>query len=139
MPTVVKPKEGEKPEWTMSQERALLERIVYHRFNVFMVIVTVITTSMLRSDSLFVLKSALGIGLGISLLFLLSLNKHQKRLNATLNYLVEIPEHPVAILNKILGPDPSKGIVGFTIPLICIICLVLANILIWTFPPSFFD
>jgi hypothetical protein len=44
---------------------------------------------------------------------------------------MERPDHPVAILDKILGPDSSKGIIGYAIPLICIVFLSIANIVVY--------
>jgi Ca2+/Na+ antiporter len=129
-----KPEGASVSEWTMSDEREMLEKIVYHRFNFFMVLVTVIATSILRSESMSSLRLALGTGLGLSILFLFSLWKNQRRLNAALDYLMERPEHPVAILDKALGRDSSKGIIGYAIPLICIIFLLIANILVWFIP-----
>lgn len=126
--------EGAKPEWTMSDEREMLEKIVYHRFNFFMVLITVIATSILRAESQASLKLALGTGLGLSVLFLFSLGKNQRRLNAALDYLMETPQHPVAILDRVLGPDSSKGVIGYAIPVICIIFLLLANVIVWLFP-----
>jgi hypothetical protein len=134
MSTARNPEDENKPEWTMSDERAMLEKIVYHRFNFFMVLITVITTSILRAESKSSLKLALGTGLGLSILFLFSLWKNQRRLNAALGHLMERPEHPVAILDKVLGRDSSKGIIGYAIPLICIVFLSMANILVWLFP-----
>jgi hypothetical protein len=133
-----KGKEAE-PEWTMSDEREMLEKIVYHRFNFFMVLVTLIGTSILRAESKSSLRLALGMGLGLSVLFLFSLWKNQRRLNAALGYLTERPGHPVAILDAALGPDSSKGIIGYVIPLICIVALLIANILVWFFPLEWLD
>ena len=133
-----KPETGGTADWTMSDEREMLEKIVYHRFNFFMVLVTLIATSFIRSDSLGELRVALGTGLGLSILFFFTLWKNQKRLNAALNHLVRIPEHPVAVLDRTLGPDASKGIIGYAIPIICIVFLALANIRIWVFPPGTF-
>jgi hypothetical protein len=129
-------KDGTPGEWTMSQEREMLEKIVYHRFNFFMVLITIIATTILRSESILTLKLALGTGFGLSVLFLLSLWKNQRRLNAVLDHLVKMPGHPVAILDKTLGPDSSKGLIGYLIPLICIVILLLGNIIAWLFPRS---
>lgn len=128
-----------KNEWTMSDERQMLEKIVYHRFNFFMVLITVIATSILRAESKSSLRLALGTGLGLSILFLFSLWKNQRRLNAALDFLMEKPEHPVAILASVLGPDSSKGVIGYAIPLICILILSAANILVWFFPLGWLD
>jgi hypothetical protein len=133
-----KPETGGTADWTMSDEREMLEKIVYHRFNFFMVLVTIIGTSFIRSDTLGELRMALGSGFGLSILFFFTLRKNQKRLNAALNLLVKIPEHPVAVLDRTSGPDASKGIIGYAIPIICIVSLALANILIWLFPPGTF-
>lgn len=123
----------------MSDERAMLEKIVYHRFNFFMVLITLIGTSILRAESKSSLRLALGMGLGLSILFLFSLWKNQRRLNAALDLLTERPEHPVAILDKVLGPDSSKGIIGYVVPLICIVFLLIANILVWFLPLRWLD
>lgn len=131
-----KPASGGTSDWTMSDEREMLEKIVYHRFNFFMVLVTLIATSFIRSETLGELRMALGSGFGLSILFFYTLWKNQKRLNAALNHLVKIPDHPVAVLDRTLGPDASKGVIGFAIPIICIVFLALANLLIWILPPD---
>jgi hypothetical protein len=138
MPTASNPEDAKKPEWTMSEEREMLEKIVYHRFNFFMVLITVITTSILRAESMSGLKLALGTGMGLSILFFYSLWKNQRRLNAALKFLVKTPEHPVAILDEFLGPESAKGVIGYTIPLICIIILLMGNILVWVLPPGWY-
>lgn len=134
-----RPEEDKGRKWTMSDEREMLEKIVYHRFNFFMVLVTVLATSILRSESMSSLKLALGTGLFLSILFLFSLWKNQRRLNAALDYLVETPDHPVAILDGILGPDSSKGVIGYAIPFTCIVILAVANIVVWVVSPGFGD
>jgi hypothetical protein len=139
MATEGKTEAADKPEWTMSDERQMLEKIVYHRFNFFMVLITVIATSILRAESKASLRLALGTGLGLSILFLFSLWKNQKRLNAALDHLMERPEHPVAILAGELGPDSSKGVIGYAIPLICILILSAANVAVWFFPLGWLD
>ncbi len=123
----------------MSDEREMLEKIVYHRFNFFMVLITVLATSILRAESKSSLRLALGTGLGLSILFLFSLWKNQRRLNAALDFLMEKPGHPVAILDGVLGRDSSKGVIGYAIPLVCIILLGIANILVWFFPFGWLD
>ncbi len=128
------PSDWDRSEWTMSDERALLEKIVYHRFNFFMVLVTVISTAIIRSDSLTSLRLALGTGLGLALLFLFSIWKNEARLNAALKRLKEIPEHPVTILDKDIGAISSKGVIGYVIPITCIVILIVANILVWVLP-----
>lgn len=139
MSTAGRPEDGSQSEWTMSDEREMLEKIVYHRFNFFMVLVTVLATSIVRSTSLPSLKLALGTGLGLSLLFFFSLWKNQRRLNAALDILVDRPDHPVAILDKVLGPDSAKGVIGFFIPLICVAFLLICNIVVWVFSPGVCD
>lgn len=129
-----KPADWDRSEWTMSEERALLEKIVYHRFNFFMVLVTVISATTIRADSLITLRLSLGTGLGLAILFFLSIWKNEARLNAATRCLQEIPEHPVAILDRVVGGISSKGVLGYLIPITCIVILVVANILAWVLP-----
>lgn len=134
MPLPGNPVDRNRSDWTMNDERAMLEKTVDNRFNFFMVLVALISTSIARSESLLNLRLALGMGLVLALLFFFSIWKNERRLNAALENLKNVPDHPVAVLDKVIGEVSSKGVIGYVIPLTCIAILTVANILAWVLP-----
>lgn len=111
--------------WNMSDERAFLENLLNQRFNFFIVLFSAIIASYLTIDS--DIHKLIILGIGCIILFLMSLIvfRSQRKLDEILKILYEDPMHPTAKINNIVGSKGSKRkILGYTIPILCLIILI---------------
>jgi hypothetical protein len=121
--------------WDLSQERVFIENLFCQRFNFFIVIFSLVVAGSAGANTQIKLCSILWIGEVLCILVALTIYRIYVKLIWILRTLHRIPDHPVALSGvaaKKLGMRGLfgvNGIIGFIIPVMCCLILLLGAIL----------
>ena len=124
--------------WDMSQERAFMENLFCQRFNFFLIVFTVVLGGAATATTPTKQTAILSVGCLLCLLIWLTIFRNYTKLMAILKQLHKNPNHPVAIVGRLVKQElfgnawGVNWIIGITIPLLCIAILVVATLLSWT-------
>ena len=117
----------------MSNEREFIEGLVNSRFRFFVIFISIIIagSSIVKNEFLF--KVVLTFGFVISFLIALTIARSQQKLNIIFNLLPD--EHPAIIVNEEAKKNPFtrsvRNVIGYYIPAICCLFLLLLSLLAW--------
>jgi hypothetical protein len=124
--------EPARDPWSMSDERAFMEKLLCSRFNFFLVFFSLVINAAVSTTDARYFKIVLTLGTVIGIPFALTIARTQGKLDIALNdHLFKTDRHPAKILNdKCPGPSMRQWI-GYWIPLACCAALVVGAILAW--------
>jgi hypothetical protein len=116
--------------WSTSEERAFTENLLSTRFNLFVVLFSLVMAGSLNVKTQTQLLLILGIGSGICALVAAVLGRLQEKLDIILADLFADPSHPATIANNKAKPRGSRRrLIGIWIPRLCCIILFVGFIL----------
>ena len=118
-----------KSEWTMSDERAFIENLLCTRFNFFLVFFSLVLAGAIAASDPTHFKTVLCLGTMICVPFALTIARAQAKLDIALAELFGRYEHPAKILNDACPGISMRRWIGYWIPILCCVALVVGAIL----------
>ncbi len=125
---------GTRDTWSMSDERAFMEKLLCSRFNFFLVFFALVVAAALSTSDQSHFRIVLTLGAAISIPLALTIARAQKKLDIALDGpdgLFSRDGHPAKILNDQCGGQSMRKWIGYWIPLACCVVLCLGAILAW--------
>jgi hypothetical protein len=113
--------------WTLSNERAFMEDLVYKRLTLFLAIMGALIAAAINLRELPGLALLL-LALGTLLLWMMqqAIERAQRKLDIILTLLFSSSKHPTGYINTILKDEGRVGLVGHIVPKAVCILLTLA-------------
>jgi hypothetical protein len=118
-----------KPEWTMSDERAFMENLLCTRFNFFLVFFSLIVAGGIAASDPVHFRIIFCLGAAICVPFALTIARAQAKLDIALAELLGREGHPVKILNDACPGVSMRKWIGYWIPFICCVALIIGALL----------
>src|ERR1700686_35842 len=121
------------PRWDMSQERAFNENLLGQRFNFLLVFFSIVAAGAVQARERPILQAIiLSVGSLIVLCLMLAIGRTQQKLDIMLGFLFNDPAHPSAIVNNRAAGPSFRKLVGYVVPCICFLSLMVWAILAWS-------
>ncbi len=116
-------------EWTMSQEREFMENLVCTRFYYFIVFFSVVIAGAVASKDPIHYKIVLCLGAAVSVPFVGTIARAQQKLDIAIEELKKVHGHPVCELDKQAHGEGRRQLIGYSIPLFCLMVLIAGAVL----------
>ncbi len=121
-----------KSGWSMSDERAFIENLLCSRFNFFLVFFSLVLAGAVSTSDPKHFKIMLTLGAAISIPFALTIARAQRKLDIALDKHLFLKDgHPAKVLNDECGGPSMRKWIGYWIPLVCCLALVIGAVLAW--------
>jgi hypothetical protein len=130
--------QDEPAKWSLSQERAFQEDLMYRGFHFFILFISLVIGGTLSARSQQHLSILLTIGCVISFAMFLPIFRARVKLLLILQILHRVEQHPVARIGRLMNqsggwtPYSVVHLIGLWIPLICCLMVVIATVLAYT-------
>jgi hypothetical protein len=126
------PGPSRSPVWDGSQERAFVESVLNQRFNFLLVFVSLIVTGAVNArDTAKLQACVLTFGAVISLCMLPTIYRSHQKLDILMRILKKDKTHPVGFTEEKVDGFSVRWIIGWFIPLLCVIALAAAAVASW--------